>query len=298
MGGPIQRKNLLPHESNDFTQKEKERIAKLLRQPLKANLIKKRPGHCGRSTYYVDGGTSYSLANDIFGFDGWKSQIINTQIDYAKEKQKHSDRWFIGVSVIVRVELKNGTYHEDLGFGQAINIKGRGAALQKAKKEAVTDATKRALRVFGNGLGNCLRLKWYQEALTKGNSFEDLQEEDYTHGDLLDPATGGRSVKIRELESPQEEKSPPMIALGGKPEFPLPHAPVNKTPPEEKDELTCPFTQPMQESKPQLLAHLKRIHDPSNAGRGKGLKRKREVKQDKENEKAPQKKRFGSKASR
>jgi len=294
MGGPIQRKNFLPQESNDFTQKEKERIAKLLRQPLRANLIKKRPGRGGRNAYYIDGGTSYSLANDIFGFDGWKSQIINTQIDYAKEKQKHSDRWYIGVSVIVRVELKNGTYHEDLGFGEAINIKGRGAALQKAKKEAVTDATKRALRVFGNGLGNCLRLKWYQEALIKGKSFEDLQEEDYTHGDLLDPANGGRSVKNREPESPKDEKSPPMVALSAKPEFPLPHAPV---PQEEKEELTCPFTQPMQESKTQLLAPLKRIHGLSDGGSGKGLKRKKDKNLDKEIKIVPPKRRFGSKAS-
>jgi len=294
MGGPIQRKNI-SQESNDFTQEERERIAKLLRQPLKANLIKKRAGHGGKNTYYIDGGTSYSLANDIFGFDGWKSQIINTQIDYAKEKQKNSNRWYIGVSVIVRVELKNGSYHEDLGFGEAINIKGRGAALQKAKKEAVTDATKRALRVFGNGLGNCLRLKWYLEALRKGKSFQDLQEEDYTHGDLLDPETGGRAVEIRECESPQEEKSAP-IALDGNPEFPLPHAAANTTPPDEKDELTCPFTQSTEEYKPQILANLKKNPNSPDTGHGNGLKRNREKNQDNEKKQAPQKRRFGSKA--
>jgi len=296
MGGPILKKNFIPQESNDFTQKERERIAKLLRQPLRANLIKKRPAHGGKNTYYIDGGTSYSLANDIFGFDGWKSQIINTQIDYAKEKQKNSNRWNIGVSVIVRVELKNGTYHEDLGFGEAINIKGRGAALQKAKKEAVTDATKRALRVFGNGLGNCLRLKWYNEALKKGKSFEDLQEEDYTHRDLLDPKTGGRAVKIREPESPNEEKSP-QIALDVKPEFPLPNAAANITPPEEKDVLTCPFTQPMGDSKPQLVAHLKRIPCSADTVRENSLKRNREENQENEKKQAPPKRRFGSKAS-
>ncbi len=29
-------------------------------------------------------------------------------------------------------------------------------ALEKAKKEAVTDAIKRSLRIFGNSLGNCM----------------------------------------------------------------------------------------------------------------------------------------------
>jgi len=196
-------------ELTDFTEKEKDRIAKLLRQPLRADLLKKRPAFRGNSVHYIDGATSYSLANDIFGFDGWKSQIINTEIDFSKEEQKNSDRWFIGVSAIVRVELKNGAYHEDIGFGEAIKVKGRGAALQKAKKEAVTDATKRALRVFGNGLGNCLRLKWYQDALKKKNSFHDLQEEEYTHCDLLDPKTGGLVLKKPEQTRSLEEKGCP-----------------------------------------------------------------------------------------
>merc|ERR1719334_271251 len=208
--GPPRKNNSKPQEYIDFTKKEKERIAKLLRQPLRSNLLKKRPGHGGKSTYYVDGGTSYSLANDIFGFDGWKSQIINTQIDYAKEKQKHSDRWYIGVSVIVRVELKNGAYHEDIGFGEAINIKGRGKALQKAKKEAVTDATKRALRVFGNGLGNCLRKDWYLELLKKGDTFEDLQLETYRNPQLTDPR-GVVKVKKRDILS--EEKAPITVEI-------------------------------------------------------------------------------------
>jgi len=235
----VQEKNSQSHELNNFSEKEKRRIAKLLRQPLRANLLKKRPAFAGKSAHYLDGGTSFSLANDIFGFDGWKSQIINSEIDFAREKQKNSDRWFVGVSVIVRVELKNGTYHEDLGFGEALNIKGRGAALQKAKKEAVTDATKRALRIFGNGLGNCLRLRWYQDALKKGKSFQDLQEESYRQGDLLDPDTGGRAVKKPEEPVFPEEKT----------EHPTNHEllltdAMDKNSGEE-DDLSCPFTQPV-----------------------------------------------------
>lgn len=247
MGEQTQDKNSQSNKVSRFTKNEKERIAKLLRQPLKANLLKKRPAHGGKSAQYLDGGTSFSLANDIFGFDGWKSQIINTEIDYAKQKQKGSDRWFIGVSVIVRVELKNGTYHEDLGFGEAINIKGRGAALQKAKKEAVTDATKRALRVFGNGLGNCLRLNWYLEALKKGKSFDDLQEEVYHQGCLLDPETGGRAVKKPPAPVPPDEKSENLSNSS----VPQIDAMVERKPEELGDELSCPFTQPMDDPIPK-----------------------------------------------
>jgi DNA repair and recombination protein RAD52 len=59
-----------------------------------------------------------------------------------------------GISAIVRVQLKDGTYHEDVGYGFSENAKAKGAALEKAKKEAVSDALKRTLRLFGNGLGN------------------------------------------------------------------------------------------------------------------------------------------------
>ncbi len=40
-------------------------------------------------------------------------------------------------------------------------MKGKAAALEKAKKEAISDARKRALRLFGNGLGNCVYDKEY-----------------------------------------------------------------------------------------------------------------------------------------
>ena len=39
------------------------------------------------------------------------------------------------------------------------NTRNKHEAIKKAKKDAVTDARKRALRIFGNGLGNCVRDK-------------------------------------------------------------------------------------------------------------------------------------------
>ena len=56
---------------------------------------------------------------------------------------------------MVRVTLKDGTSHEDVGYGTA-ELPKKGLAIEKAKKEAVSDARKRALRVFGDALGNCL----------------------------------------------------------------------------------------------------------------------------------------------
>lgn len=43
----------------------------------------------------------------------------------------------MGITAIVKVMLKDGTYHEDLGFGSAID-RNKGSAMEKAKKEAVS----------------------------------------------------------------------------------------------------------------------------------------------------------------
>ncbi len=73
----------------------------------------------------------------------------------------------LGLSTIVRVTIRDGTFHEDIGYGHIENCKGKAAAFEKAKKEAATDAMKRALRNFGNVLGNCLYDKDYLSKVQK-----------------------------------------------------------------------------------------------------------------------------------
>lgn len=62
----------------------------------------------------------------------------------------------MGLSVIVRVTLRDGTFHEDIGYGHCENYPNKASAFEKSKKEGTTDAMKRALRNFGNVLGNCI----------------------------------------------------------------------------------------------------------------------------------------------
>lgn len=59
------------------------------------------------------------------------------------------------------------TILKDIGYGQIENCKGKAAAFEKAKKEGTTDALKRALRHFGNILGNCVYDKDYLGKVTK-----------------------------------------------------------------------------------------------------------------------------------
>lgn len=67
----------------------------------------------------------------------------------------------------MRVTLKDGTFHEDIGYGHIENCKGKAAAFEKAKKEGTTDGMKRALRNFGNVLGNCIYDKEYLGKISK-----------------------------------------------------------------------------------------------------------------------------------
>jgi DNA repair and recombination protein RAD52 len=83
----------------------------------------------------------------------------------------------------MRVSLKEGVFHEDVGYGMIENAKAKGMALDKVcdaqpsylqsltfsqcKKEAVTDGLKRTLRTFGNVLGNCLYDKQYTAEIVK-----------------------------------------------------------------------------------------------------------------------------------
>jgi len=59
---------------------------------------------------------------------------------------------------------------QDIGYGHIENCKGKAAAFEKAKKEGTTDALKRALRNFGNVLGNCIYDKDYVSKVTKVKS--------------------------------------------------------------------------------------------------------------------------------
>ncbi len=52
-------------------------------------------------------------------------------------------------------------FYKDIGYGHIENCKGKAPAFEKAKKEGTTDGLKRALRNFGNLLGNCVYDKDY-----------------------------------------------------------------------------------------------------------------------------------------
>lgn len=136
-----------------FTKEECEHIQQQLNRKLTIHEIKHRFAFNGVRLAYIEGWKAYSNANEIFGFNGWSSEIISMEVDYV---DVNDGRYSVGVTCHVRVYLKDNTFHDDVGYGSSENMKSKSEALGKARKEAVTDATKRALRIFGNRLGNCM----------------------------------------------------------------------------------------------------------------------------------------------
>lgn len=94
-------------------------------------------------------------------------QIKDSTLDFIERNQQ--GLYHVGCSAIVRVTLRGGSFHEDVGYGTgqakdrakcvkamssiSYSINGLFRAMERAKKSSITDATKRALKMFGNALG-------------------------------------------------------------------------------------------------------------------------------------------------
>lgn len=151
---------------SEFTATQIATLQSRLEKQLGPEYLSSRSGPSGQKVHYIAAEKCIALANEVFGFNGWSSGIQNIQVDFVDENPQ-TFKISLGLSVIVRVTLRDGTYHEDIGYGHIENCKGKAAAFEKAKKEGTTDALKRALRNFGNVLGNCIYDKEYLSKVTK-----------------------------------------------------------------------------------------------------------------------------------
>ena len=118
-------------------------------------------GEGNRMLAYMEGHEVISLMNTIFGWDGWNSKVVSFETDYADVS--NGGKWSIGVAATVRLTaLVKGSgntrevWHEDTGYGTMGNGPSRGKAMEKCRKEAMTDGVKGAVGQFGNATGGCL----------------------------------------------------------------------------------------------------------------------------------------------
>lgn len=155
-----------------------EEIQAKLDKRLGPEYISKRIGHGSTRVAYIEGWKAINLANQIFGYNGWSSEVKSVTVDFMDEKQ---GRFTIGCTAIVRVTLSDGAYREDIGYGTVENERRKSAAFERAKKSAVTDALKRSLRGFGNALGNCLYDKDFLSKIDKVK----FEPPDFDEGNLF-----------------------------------------------------------------------------------------------------------------
>jgi DNA repair and recombination protein RAD52 len=135
---------------------------------------------CGKLAY-IEGWKLIELANETFGFNGWSHSVTHMNIDFVDEV---NGRFLVGICAFVRVQLKDGCFHEDVGYGVSEGMRSKALSIEKARKEAVTDGLKRALKHFGNVLGNCLSNRKYLKFVTRGNK---MYSETISEGNLRHP---------------------------------------------------------------------------------------------------------------
>ena len=123
----------MSEEMSEATAKKIASLQAKLNQKLGPEYISQRPGPGGVQKFtYAEGWKIINLANEVFGFNGWSSSLVNITTDFI-DYSEESKRYTIGVTAIVRVTLRDGAYHEDVGYGMLENSKSKGMALDKVR---------------------------------------------------------------------------------------------------------------------------------------------------------------------
>jgi len=121
------------------------------------DLLSSRPAPGGQRVVYLEGWCSVALANGLFGFSSWSSSVTHTNIDFV---DYNAGCFYVGVCAHIKVTHEaSGASRDDVGYGLGEGMRSKAMSLENARKEAVTDGLKRALKGFGNALGNCINDK-------------------------------------------------------------------------------------------------------------------------------------------
>lgn len=214
-----------------FSREEYERIQTTLAKKLGPEFVSSR-NNGAMNVVYLEGAKAISLANEIFGFNGWNFSLGEFVTDYCDVSER-TGRVSLGLSVVARITLRDGAFREDIGYGIMENARSKGAAYEKCKKEAVTDALKRALRQFGNALGNCLYDNKFTQRVGRIRVRDLPVEEDelYRASEYRrdaerrkEPPTTTVIVPAKKAKPDATEPTPPVLPPPHKPH--PPHAPA------------------------------------------------------------------------
>src|SRR3989338_6219290 len=137
-----------------YSQDERIVMSQVLEKKLGPHQVVVKQGHWNRSLHYIQDPLSVQLANNIFGTNGWKCEILQVHVE-SIERSPESNLWVVLVTCHIRITLRDTTQHEDMGSAIAEHSE-VSLALSGALSLAQLDARRRTLRLFGQVFGNCL----------------------------------------------------------------------------------------------------------------------------------------------
>ena len=144
------------HQS-DLAECLPQRVLHLLDCPLDPKLIAHRRGGKGQMVPYLEGYQAINQANRIFGYGRWGAELVGP-VGYRELTRTHKGTGEVSTATMywaaVRVRARGCEPRSDVGC--AFTADDSLEAHDTAIKAAVTDAMKRALRQFGDQLGNGL----------------------------------------------------------------------------------------------------------------------------------------------
>lgn len=118
---------------NGYTATEIATLQARLEKQLGPEYISHRSNGASGKVSYLEAFKVINLANEVFGFNGWSSEVRNIHVDFVDEKA--DNRYNIGLSVTARVTLRDGTFHEDIGYGSIENCRVKLLPLKNAKRK-------------------------------------------------------------------------------------------------------------------------------------------------------------------
>ncbi|XP_023317725.1 DNA repair and recombination protein RAD52-like isoform X3 [Trichogramma pretiosum] len=87
-----------------------------------------------------------AVANEEFGQKNWSHSITNQTLDFIESV---NGQYRAGCASIVKVQLKDGTFHEDIAYSFTEGST-KGSAIMRARLSSFNGAFKKALTCFGN----------------------------------------------------------------------------------------------------------------------------------------------------
>lgn len=135
---------------------ERDQRAKLLCQPPRPELIQNRQGQGGNNFTYISVDDMVAIANSVWGPEGWRKEILDIKVrsaQWIQDPRNNNQQYEVIATAEVRITiLATGAYRDGAATGTS-----RGPyanqAWDTAYKSADSNATKRALSLFGEYLG-------------------------------------------------------------------------------------------------------------------------------------------------